>query len=779
MSNRNNFIRTNQITNFKHKSRKKRRGCLGCFGYILLIILFVVGGFFAINKTRSKIEEKEQQKLEARFDNEQKLSSEVKLTEAFEKGEISADTYVLQLAYSLYDVKKLNSSYKSDNDIDFAPDISRVIMQYADELSDETLEYIVEKIFMSDIKIGPDASGNTVAHKENWNLFLKKVYADEGEDEDESEDEVKGNGYDITVLDKAILSRNGKFLIWYTETGNSKIKTEMVEELAKTIEEISDDIGELLDIDWAYDYSKINASSYKDMEAVLDKCGIDKNAIKETFPIFIYEPPNTDGAAAWYAKKLRASDEFKVFKVGKILRVPKDIMKELTSVYSMPYIVIKTSYISDMEKLKMILAHELTHHFQEIYYGDSTYNAPGFTSDTVANFVAASITENEEPNTLVNDHANDFIKNVEFYLSASMRGKTLGYAEFVWAKSYADIVENGTRYLKESLLDDDKPFEFLYAVAQDSYQMVLEDLAVRNITKDYEKKGFISTVFPKPKAKIGRYYDSKKYNISPSGLNYYYLDTKAYRKAKPMILVNNEGNSELFIKIIARKKQNYSLVDTLYCKVDEQLMIIDFSEDKYKKYDEIILAFGNWDMELKTTYHLMSVSPAVIDFYETITEIEEVEPWEINGECIIIDVEDSVEVVSMLRDYFNRTITYVNAELDSEKAEIIVDYIEQFTNEANRIGDAFEKFGEVFVYKTIRIYTIPIEETSLSDDEIHKTALDTLPKPKLKIIDKVEDGMHITIGGSIQPFSKTQIISYAMMTDSDGGKVMYRIELEK
>jgi len=82
-------------------------------------------------------------------------NKEEKLIRSFEKGEISADTYVLQLAYSLYDVEKLDPLYKSDNDVDFPPDVVNAVLEHEDELSDETLEYIASKILMTDIKIHP------------------------------------------------------------------------------------------------------------------------------------------------------------------------------------------------------------------------------------------------------------------------------------------------------------------------------------------------------------------------------------------------------------------------------------------------------------------------------------------------------------------------------------------------------------------------------------------------------------------------------------------------
>ncbi len=435
MNNQRNVVSANQVTASKRPAQKKRVGCLGCFGYALLTVLVLSVGFFVFNAIRNKIDEKEQQKLKARFDYEQKLSAEDKLTRAFKNGEISADTYILQLAYSLYDVEKLDPLYKSDNDVDFAPDILGMAVNYIDELSDDTLEYIAKKVMLTDIKIHPDASQNSGAYENKRKPFYKYVYAE---------------GYDVTVLDKAILSSGGKFLIWYTETGKSAVSSETVQQLAGTMEKIADDISDFLNIEWNYKFNEINSDSYNHMKKVLDECGIDESAMKKALPAYIYEPSDTVEALAWYHGDITFWKEM----LKKMLKGlgEKDLVKEFGSVYSLPYIVIRTSFTDDIDNMNLLFAHELTHHFQNIYYNDPSYNAPGFTKETVAEFVAASIIDIKGTNTVVNMQANEYIKVTDNYYANMINGKPKGYVEFVWAKSYADIVDNGIQYLKESLL---------------------------------------------------------------------------------------------------------------------------------------------------------------------------------------------------------------------------------------------------------------------------------------------------------------------------------------
>lgn len=753
----------NQDVKSKKPRKKRKIGCFGCFGILLLTIIVTVLAIFAFNTIRKKIKEKENEKLEARFNYELKFSSQDKLLQAFEQGEISVDTYILQLAYSIYDAEKLDPLYKSDNELDIAPNISDLFMEHIDELSDETAEYVLKKMLVLDVKIGPDASQNSMADKEKRQPFSKNVYASD---------------YDVTVLDKAVLSPSGRFLIWYTGTGKSALEDKTAQEWANEIDDIAGNIEEFLDIDWLYNSDKINSDSYEGMKSVLQKCGIDENAMEEAFPIYAFESPKNSNALAWHIRELKSSEKV-LFRLGELLNL-EEVYGETGTVYSLPYIIVKPSSTSDMDSLNVLLAHELTHQFQRIYYDDLSYNASDFTSETVANFVAASITKIKDKKTitLTNNHANQYMEIVDHHFARMITKETTGYAEFLWAKSYVDIVENGKQYLKESLLEED-PFDFLYKKAGDSYQLVLEDLAVRNITKDYEEKAFVSTKYPRPKGEIDRYMDNESASIYPNCFNYYYLDTKTYSKSESVIHLTNERDPRIFIKVMGRKKDNYNLIDTLYCDKDEELLIVDFTGNDYKKYDEVIIALGNCDITENAEYQLISLSSAVVDLYDTLMGLKKLDPWEMNGDCITIHVDDFVEGTIAITDYLDRSITHTNANIESDDKELIVDYTSSLQDEINRIGEGFKKFSDVFEYKTIRIYTVPLTDTVLSDEELHEKAFDAIPKPRIKLYNKIEDNMGITVGVSIHPFSETQLIFTVVITESEGEKFVYRIEIEK
>ncbi|NLX75871.1 MAG: hypothetical protein GXZ01_00600 [Clostridiaceae bacterium] len=140
---------------------------------------------------------------------------------------------MLKTAYSIFEPGRLEPEYRSDNEFDFAPDIVGLFCEHYDELSDETREYIANKIMLSDIRLHTDASMNQGNKNQGWFPFVTHAYAD---------------GYDVTVLDKAYLSPGGKFIFWYTETGDSAVDEDTIHHLAGVVESITEDIEDFLDI---------------------------------------------------------------------------------------------------------------------------------------------------------------------------------------------------------------------------------------------------------------------------------------------------------------------------------------------------------------------------------------------------------------------------------------------------------------------------------------------------------------------------------------------------
>ena len=75
---------------------------------------------------------------------------------------------------------------------------------------------------------------------------------------------------------------------------------------------------------------------------------------------------------------------------------------------------------------------------------------------------------------------------------------------------------------------------------------------------------------------------------------------------------------------------------------EDKELLVAISGDKYKKYDEIILALGKCDIVGNAEYQLISLSSAVVDLYDTLTGLKDLNLWVINGDCTTIHVDDFV-----------------------------------------------------------------------------------------------------------------------------------------
>ena len=138
--------------------------------------------------------------------------------------------------------------------------------------------------------------------------------------------------------------------------------------------------------------------------------------------------------------------------------------------------------------------------------------------------------------------------------------------------------ENGQQYLKESLLKED-PLNFFgrkWESPTNWYLRILQYVILQGLSG----KAFVSTKYPSPKAEL-RYMDAEEDLIYPNCFNYYYFDTKSYRKSKTTIQMKMMVRQRSLLRYLVGKKK-YSLIDTLYCDMGKELMLADFSKGDYK-----------------------------------------------------------------------------------------------------------------------------------------------------------------------------------------------------
>ena len=133
-----------------------------------------------------------------------------KLESDYKSGKLSADEYVMQSAYSIFEKDKLDSKYK-DLYIDYynPSALLKEVNGMYDKLSDETLMYVYKKFTLADVEWNVDEDKTEVKDMNNVS----------------SDYEVKLMGDDnkLSKLDEVKLSDNGNFLIYYTKKGHNAI----------------------------------------------------------------------------------------------------------------------------------------------------------------------------------------------------------------------------------------------------------------------------------------------------------------------------------------------------------------------------------------------------------------------------------------------------------------------------------------------------------------------------------------------------------------------------
>ena len=140
----------------------------------------------------------------------------------YNKGLITTDEYIEQLAYSIFDKNLLDYKYSSLN-LDFNKPselFAKAFANYA-ELSDETLLYVFEKYTLADVTWEVEEATASSNNSSNYQVTPL----------------VSPNA-DVSKLDNVVMSSNNNFLVYYTEDGANAITPSEAEKIADFLEEV-------------------------------------------------------------------------------------------------------------------------------------------------------------------------------------------------------------------------------------------------------------------------------------------------------------------------------------------------------------------------------------------------------------------------------------------------------------------------------------------------------------------------------------------------------------
>lgn len=533
----------------------------------------------------------------------------------YKKGFLTSDEYILQLAYSIFDSEKLDSSYKS-LDLDSTPGyLFEEAERLLDELSDDTALYIFELLTLDYVEWDVGDNPNVIESGASVTKDYEAVPLGVKE------------GQKVSKLDHVKLSKNGHFLIYYTTSGRNAVSESRVDEIASYMERLVDQYESIYGLSFKYEPSShfsttttIPGSPVAKVYQLLKKNNLEQY-IDTALPVYIVDTDvSNSNALGYYVAKFSGLESL-VIKVcasfgedneflhgicyskkeGEEAR--KQAFKSASAAYHSPFFVVNST-IDDMGSFKSVTAHELFHHYQKYICGDGSYgecNSGEFTIETTADLVAAEVSGVHNRATVLNNHAGHYVNNT----SASIDNVGKGYAAFVFAHNYAEIVDNGTNHLFNSMKEENT-LNYIYNRSGGKYEEVLLTMAEKNLTADYDNDQYVGMndgAIAHPPAHKRIIVDDVKSteSIIYSSMHYYYVNPMEFGKKTQLSFDSTDGYKtlEFFILEDGRYRRVYTH------KLNEEFVINvhDFgyySQLAFAIIDSSIEGEGAYDYEVNT-----------------------------------------------------------------------------------------------------------------------------------------------------------------------------------
>lgn len=553
---------------------------------IILLLLLMMALLFAIIK-KDKLDGK-------RNDNTSLIITDV-LFKEYSEGKLNTDEYVKNLLYAEYNDNLLDDKYSAMKKPELS-EIDTFIRIHVNELSDSTLKYYAERLALKGVTFNAKKTKNS-KKEENKVAFSDLLV-----------DTVNADEYDEVVeLDRAILSKNKHFIVWYTEDGNSATNYSTAKKVADGLEETIENYKEIFKYDFSVKpdiFSK--GSSYDNQKEILEQENIDSKYLETTLPVYLINYDDCSlakyisdsGVVAKFFKKIVGGDDY--------------------GATSFPYILIRPSAFSDYERLSQLYNHELFHHYQfHILCGNNECkpNDDPYIIEATANLASALATNKTTTSGFLNDWVGTSRKFADSLMSEEFSKKygknNIGYALFVYLYNYISIVDNGINILINSIYDNDFDAleHIMFATDIRDLIKIQRENTLKNLTQDYSNKNLIQSEEYNgdlPVINVNDYIkniDSAdkdlKQNISPLGSKYFRLP---YNEEHTYEINFERDNNSVVTFIIAEKNNVFKVVDSADELYDYNHT---FVSSDYEDFDNLYIVIANAkekDNEYKITF---------------------------------------------------------------------------------------------------------------------------------------------------------------------------------
>lgn len=538
------------------------------------------------------------------------------LKEDYSSGRITADQYVMEALYSVYDNSRLNSRYRSlVANADIIDDVVKFVGDYGDKLSKDTIIYFYQNVLQVDLnQSGIQNQSNSLS---NYSVSL-----------------LGSNSGDVHELDKAILSSNKHFIVYYTTEGKNKSSEEYAKGVAKALEYAVESYKKSYGYDYKYEmnayYTDTGAKNEENKnEKILKNNNIDSSLMKETMPVYIVDFSGSIlgkyhdnaymveiGRAIGKTYPFLCENFRKAFpECDKLLNGMdnesfKTLINALTSIYISPSFMMDNNATD--EELKFIAMHELFHHYQHTHICNNTEcNDNEFPSEAAANLaVVENLSVDTIKETVVNGHAYAF----SLEIANGVEKTSSGYPSVVFGYNYANIVEGGSKKFFNSQRSQ-TPLRTLDQESGGKYDKVMQKTVEGIMTLNYKNKYLIpyayGTILYPPQYADVNYNDnfSINKNINNSAAHFYYISSEQMNSmdADTQLVVkdperssNNRERMHVMMFIKAKKDSSYTLFYEQ--NFDKEFVI---NPNDFKEYYEIVYAVVNGTSEMYGSYDII------------------------------------------------------------------------------------------------------------------------------------------------------------------------------
>ena len=595
------------------------------------------------------------------------------------------------------------------------------IAEHLEDYSIDDLEEELAPYLFSNIDFDVDASDN-VTSKKPAGILTENVSA---------------YSSNVKVLNKAKLSTNGRFVVFYTDTGDDKISDAKAAELAEMLENIV--IGYQNNLGFSYGYERVvnNPFAISKMEKVLKSSGINENVLDTAMPVYIVNPykNGSDTLASYAGEKWRSAGLYLLNKIGVI--IGEETSKLYNSTPSYPFINILPGN-ADSSSLAIVTAHELGHHYVALYnyehFGSDIGSNDNFIDETAPNWMAINVLPGQPSNNLINSgHYNrDYLGESTSMTISDATTDFLGYPAVAFLENYYEIVPNAKTIIMDAVYKGNA-LNYLYDQAgADNFEKVMVALAEKNLTGDYDGK-LVNYTLPKGGSMSCADLCSKEAQVNPAATGYVYFDTGQYLDTK----IQFRGNERIVASVVGRDVYgNWKVLES-----GRNEFGFDLNEDIARQYEVVAIAVANGSISEKRGYHIDVMSYRFDDLIAATGEFDFDDLYKDLGHgCYEINTGSLFDIIGQMMDLGGEVINVIASfDLNNDYSEVKNEWNAEVTEAKSNLEEA-KRIMDGYIVSVCANYV----ESGLSFNEA-KVKLQDAMGYNLNLYDNVDNGVRMSV----------------------------------